>query len=62
MDDAKKVYRETEQDAKETARKIDGGEDLGDKVGNVGDEVRKDLGNAGDDMKKTVDPDTYPNR
>jgi len=62
MDDVKKVYRETEQNAKETWRKSDGDEDLADKVGNAGDEIRKDLGNTGDDlgnvgddMKKTVD-------
>ena len=65
MDDAKKVYRQTEQDTKEAWRKSDGTEDLGDKVGNVGDEVRKDLGNAGDDlgnagdnMNRTVDRET----
>ena len=28
---------------------VDGDEDLGDKVGNAGDEIRKDLGNAGDE-------------
>ena len=46
MDDVKKVYRETEQNAKETWRKSDGDEDLADKVGNAGDEIRKDLGNT----------------
>lgn len=60
MDDAKKVYRETEDKAKETARKIDGDEDLGDKVGNAGDEMRKDLGNTGDDIRRTVDDVTKP--
>jgi hypothetical protein len=43
MDDAKKAYRQTEQDAKQTWRKLDGDEDL------------KDLGNAGDDLTRTVD-------
>ena len=62
MDDVKKVYREGEQQAKETWRRSDGDEDLKDKVGNVGDEVRKDLGNTGDDLRKTArdmqhDPD-----
>ena len=60
MDDAKKVYRQTEQDAKEAGARVDGDEDLKDQVGNAGDEVRKDLGNAGDDMKKTVDRETQP--
>ena len=49
MDDAKRAYREAETNAKETWRNRDG-EDLADKVGNVGDEVRKDLGNLGDDL------------
>ena len=50
MDDLKKGYREGEESAKEAWRKRDG-EDLSDKVGNVGDDVRKDLGNAGDDAR-----------
>jgi hypothetical protein len=41
MDEVKKGYREGEVDAKKAARGVDG-EDLGDKVGNAGDEVRKD--------------------
>lgn len=53
MDDAKKVYRQGEQEVKEAWRRSDGDEDLKDKVGNVGDEVRKDLGNTGDDLRKT---------
>ena len=39
-DDVKKGYRETEEKAKETWRKADGEEDLADKVGNAGDEIR----------------------
>jgi hypothetical protein len=50
MDDLKKTYREGEQDTKEARRNRDG-EDLGDAVGNAGDEIRKDLGNAGDDLR-----------
>lgn len=52
MDDVKKTYREVEKGAKEAVRGIDGDEDLADKVGNAGDEIRKDLGNAGDDLRK----------
>jgi hypothetical protein len=55
VDDMKKTNREGEQSAKETWRKADGDEDLADKVGNVGDEVRKDLGNAGDDVRREAD-------
>lgn len=55
MDDVKKGYRETEETAKETWRKADGEEDLADKVGNLGDDIRKGLGNAGDDIKRGVD-------
>jgi hypothetical protein len=51
MDDLKKGYREGEVEAKEAWRKRDG-ESLGDKVANVGDEIRKDLGNAGDDIRE----------
>ena len=50
MDDVKRIYREGEKKTKEAWRKADGHEDLADKVGNAGDEIRKDLGNAGDDL------------
>jgi hypothetical protein len=50
MDDIKKGYREGEETAKETWRKRDG-EDLADKVGNLGDDIRKELGNLGDDVR-----------
>ncbi len=39
MDDVKKGYREAEETTKETWRKSDG-EDLADKVGNAGDDIR----------------------
>lgn len=55
MDDVKQAVRETEAKVKETWRKIDGEEDLGDKVGNLGDDVRKDLGNAGDRVETELD-------
>ncbi len=54
MDDVKKGYREGETSAKEAWRNRDG-EDLADKVGNLGDEIRKDLGNAGDDVRRAID-------
>ncbi len=63
MDDAKRTYRETEEKTKEAWRNRDG-EDLADKVGNVGDEVRKDLGNLGDDLtrqpRRPIDDPSYP--
>jgi hypothetical protein len=58
MDDIKRTYRDVEQGAKETWRKSDGEEDLGDKVGGVGDQARKDLGNAGDAIRRKVDEET----
>lgn len=57
MDELKKGYREGEETAKETWRKADGEEDLGDKIGNLGDDIRKNLGNAGDDLDDAVDRD-----
>jgi hypothetical protein len=54
MDDAKKVYREGEETAKEAWRNRDG-EDLSDKVGNLGDDISKNLGNLGDDAKNAID-------
>lgn len=54
MDDLKKGYREGEETAKEAWRNRDG-EDLADKVGNLGDDIRKNLGNLGDDAKEALD-------
>jgi hypothetical protein len=54
MDDLKKGYREGEESAKEAWRNRDG-EDLADKVGNLGDDIKKNLGNAGDDLRNAVD-------
>jgi hypothetical protein len=55
MDELKKGGRDVEQSGKENWRKADGDEDLGDKVGNAGDEIRKHLGNLGDDADKATD-------
>jgi hypothetical protein len=51
MDDLKKGYREGEESSKEAWRNRDG-EDLADKVGNLGDDIRKGLGNLGDDARR----------
>jgi hypothetical protein len=51
MDDVKKGYREVEDKNRELGREADG-HDLGDDIGNAGDEIRKDLGNAGDDIRR----------
>jgi hypothetical protein len=54
MDDMKKAGREVEETTKEAWRNRDG-EDLADKVGNVGDDISKELGNAGDTIRREVD-------
>jgi hypothetical protein len=51
MDDAKRVGREVETQAKRGIRELDG-HDLGDDIGNARDEVKKDLGNLGDDLRR----------
>jgi hypothetical protein len=51
MDDVKRVGREVETEAKNGMRELDG-HDLGDDIGNAGDEVKKDLGNLGDDLRR----------
>jgi hypothetical protein len=55
MDDVKREYREGEEKAKETCRKADGEEDLADKAGNLGDDIRQGLGNAGDEVDQEMD-------
>jgi len=55
MDNVKQGYREGENKAKETWRKADGEEDLADKAGNLGDDIRQGLGNAGDKIDHEVD-------
>lgn len=51
MDDMKRIYREGEEKTKEGARELDG-HDLGDDLGNLGDDARKTLGNMGDDLRR----------
>ena len=52
--DVKKGYREVEDKARELGREVDG-HDVGDDIGNAGDEIRKDLGNTGDDLRRGID-------
>jgi hypothetical protein len=51
MDEIKRVGREVETETKKQVRDLDG-HDLGDDIGNAGDEVKKDLGNLGDDVRR----------
>jgi hypothetical protein len=55
MDDAKRAYREAENETKERIRRSDGDESLADKAGNLGDDIRAGLGNAGDEIDESVD-------
>ena len=55
MDDLKQGFREGENKGKEVWRKADGEEDLGDKLGNLGDDIKQGLGNAGDDLDRAGD-------
>jgi hypothetical protein len=50
VDDIKKAGRDIETGTKKRVRDLDG-HDIGDDVGNAGDEIRKDLGNAGDHIR-----------
>jgi hypothetical protein len=52
--DVKKGYREVEDKSRELGREVDG-HDIGDDIGNAGDEIRKDLGNTGDDIRRGLD-------
>jgi hypothetical protein len=53
MDDIKKTGRDIATETRKRVRDLDG-HDLGDDIGNAGDEVRKDLGNAGDHLRTEV--------
>jgi hypothetical protein len=55
MDDAKRAYREAENETKEQLRRSDGDESLEDKAANVADDIRTGLGNAGDKLDENVD-------
>ena len=51
MDQVKRAGREVETETKKGMRELDG-HDLGDDIGNAGDEVKKGLGNVGDDLRR----------
>jgi hypothetical protein len=52
--DVDKVDRELEDKSRELGREADG-HDIGDDIGNAGDEIRKDLGKTGDDLRRGGD-------
>ena len=53
MDQLKQTGRDIETETRKHMRDLDG-HDLGDDLGNAGDEIKKDLGNVGDEIKKDV--------
>ena len=55
MSDLKRTARDVGADAKETWRKADGDESLGDKLANVGDRVSNEVKNAGDEIHEEAD-------
>ncbi|MBI2780889.1 MAG: hypothetical protein HYX55_03700 [Chloroflexi bacterium] len=55
MNDIKRTARDAAADVKETYRKADGNESLGDKVANVGDRVRNAVEDAGDTVREEAD-------
>ena len=55
VSDLNKTVRDTEADVKETWRKADGHESLGDKAANVGDRLGNAVKDAGDKLHETTD-------
>ena len=55
MNDIKKAARDTEADVKETWRKADGHESLGDKAADVTDRASNAVKNAADDVHEGAD-------
>ena len=55
MDDLKSGYRDVKDGAKKAWREADGEEDLGDKVGTLGDDIRRNVGEAGDKVGEAGD-------
>ena len=55
VNDIKRTARDAGADVKETWRKADGDESLGDKVSNVGDRVRNAVKDAGDSAHEEAD-------
>lgn len=55
MSDLKRTVRDAEADVKETWRKADGDESLGDKIANVGDRAKNAIEDAGDELHEGAD-------
>jgi hypothetical protein len=55
VSDLSKTVRDTEADVKETWRKADGDESIGDKVANAGDRLGNAVKDAGDDLHEGAD-------
>jgi hypothetical protein len=55
MNDIKRAARDTEADVKETWRKADGNESLGDKAANIGDRATNVVKDAADDVHEGAD-------
>ena len=55
MSDLSKTVRDTEADVKETWRKADGDESLGDKLAGAGDRVENAAKDVGDDLHEGAD-------
>ena len=55
MSELNRTLRDTEADLKETGRKLDGEESLGDKIAGAGDRVENAVKNAGDELHEGAD-------
>lgn len=55
MSDFKEAARDVGADVKETLRKADGEESLGDKLANAGDRISNEVKNVGDDVHEGAD-------
>lgn len=55
MSDFKEAARDVGADVKETWRKADGEESLGDKLANAGDRLSNEVKNIGDDVHEGAD-------
>jgi hypothetical protein len=55
MSDIKRTVRDTGADLKETWRKADGDESLGDKAANLGDRAKNAIEDAGDELHEGAD-------
>ena len=55
MNDLKRTVRDTEADVKETWRKADGDESLGDKAADLGDRARNAVENTAGDLHEEAD-------